>query len=215
MQTDPVQASHAVHVAAALARSLRCACPFAHWLIEDVLPSSLCRHVAQWPAAADAPTARGRRETINASRRFVDAAAIRSDPQAAMLALAFDSPRTRSAIATLSGARLAGTHLRIEHAVDRDGFWLEPHTDIGAKRLTLLIFLSQGPGSTEWGTDLYDADRRPVGRTGARFNRGLLFLPGNETWHGFERRPIHGLRRTLIVNYVGDEWRARHELVQG
>lgn len=46
-------------------------------------------------------------------------------------------------------------------------------------------------------------------------NSGLLFVPGKDTWHGFEKRPIHGLRRTLIVNYVDDSWKARHELLHG
>ena len=36
--------------------------------------------------------------------------------------------------------------------------------------------------------------------------------PGSDTWHGFERRRILGLRRSLMLNYVGAEWRARQEL---
>jgi hypothetical protein len=34
----------------------------------------------------------------------------------------------------------------LELCLDTDGFWLEPHTDIGAKKLTLLISLSQCGG---------------------------------------------------------------------
>ena len=41
---------------------------------------------------------------------------------------------------------------------------------------------------------------------------GLIFVPGADTWHGFTRRPIVGVRRSLIVNYVKPEWRSRHEL---
>lgn len=33
-----------------------------------------------------------------------------------------------------------------------------------------------------------------------------------DTWHGFGKRPIGGIRRSIIVNYVKDEWRSRHEL---
>jgi hypothetical protein len=33
-----------------------------------------------------------------------------------------------------------------------------------------------------------------------------------DTWHGFRPRDIRGVRRSLIVNYVVPEWRARHEL---
>ena len=43
-------------------------------------------------------------------------------------------------------------------------------------------------------------------------NRGLIFVPGTDTWQGFVRRPIEGVRRSLIVNYVGLEWRSRQEL---
>lgn len=28
---------------------------------------------------------------------------------------------------------------RLEYAIDEDGFWLEPHTDIGIKKFTYLI----------------------------------------------------------------------------
>ena len=41
---------------------------------------------------------------------------------------------------------------------------------------------------------------------------GLLFVPAADTWHGFTRRRIAGVRRSLIVNYVKPEWRSRHEL---
>ena len=32
------------------------------------------------------------------------------------------------------------------------------------------------------------------------------------TWHSFQERPIDGVRRSLMVNYVKDEWRSTHEL---
>ena len=44
-----------------------------------------------------------------------------------------------------------------------------------------------------------------------RANHGLIFLPGSDTWHGFRKPPILGVRRSLIVNYV-EGWRLRHEL---
>ena len=40
----------------------------------------------------------------------------------------------------------------------------------------------------------------------------MIFVPSNNTWHGFEKRPIHGVRRSIIVNYVTDAWRAREQL---
>jgi hypothetical protein len=40
----------------------------------------------------------------------------------------------------------------------------------------------------------------------------MIFVPSKHTWHGFERRPIEGVRRSIIVNYVTNEWRAREQL---
>ncbi len=40
----------------------------------------------------------------------------------------------------------------------------------------------------------------------------MIFVPGSDTWHGFEKRPIAGVRRSVILNYVTDEWRAREQL---
>jgi len=75
-----------------------------------------------------------------------------------------------------------------------------------------LIYLSSEPGSDAWGTDLLAPDGTLVARAPATPNSGLIFVPASDTWHGFAPRPMQGLRRTLIVNYVGSEWRARNEL---
>ena len=40
----------------------------------------------------------------------------------------------------------------------------------------------------------------------------MIFVPGDDTWHGFEKRPIEGVRRSVILNYVTHEWRAREQL---
>jgi hypothetical protein len=40
----------------------------------------------------------------------------------------------------------------------------------------------------------------------------MIFVPSNSTWHGFEKRPIEGVRRSIIVNYVTNDWRAREQL---
>src|SRR3546814_11882380 len=76
----------------------------------------------------------------------------------------------------------------------------------------MLVYLSTAPGSAQWGTDIYDAERHHAGRAPAGFDQGLIFVPASDTWHGFEPRRIDGVRRSIIVNYVVPEWRARHEL---
>jgi hypothetical protein len=40
----------------------------------------------------------------------------------------------------------------------------------------------------------------------------MIFVPSNNTYHGFEKRPIKGVRTSLIINYVTNEWRAREQL---
>jgi hypothetical protein len=75
-----------------------------------------------------------------------------------------------------------------------------------------LIYLSAGPGSEECGTDIMDEHGKVIYITPRVFNSGLIFIPGTDTWHGFHKWPIHSVRKTLIVNYVENEWRCRHEL---
>lgn len=201
------------HIRQALLRARRQDSPFRHWLPRDILPATL------WPAVLTLPftppstdETAGRRETRNAERQFVTEAARASLPACAALAEAFQDEATVTLIADLTGANLTGTFLRIEYCLDRPGFWLEPHTDIGAKRFTMLIYLTRHPDAETWGTELMDAAGAVLGRASGAFNTGLVFVPAADTWHGFTRRPFSGIRRSLIVNYVGPEWRARHEL---
>ena len=116
-----------------------------------------------------------------------------------MLAQAFDAP-------------IDDTFLRLEYALDIDGFWLEPHTDLGVKKFTCLIYLSDGPGHDTLGTDIYASKEEHVGRTPFIPNSAMVFVPSDRTWHGFEKRPIEGVRKSLILNYVTHDWRAREQL---
>ena len=188
--------------------------PFRHWLLADALPTDVARAVAALPFDPPAvPETQGRRDTNNDSRTFLDPATQAAFPAAAAVAAAFQHPETVGLLAHRCHAPLAGGYLRIEYCLDTAGFWLEPHTDIGAKRFTMLIYLSTDDGAAGWGTDIYaDPLAPPVARADAGFNKGLIFVPGRDTWHGFEARRITGVRRTLIVNYVVPDWRSRHEL---
>jgi hypothetical protein len=110
------------------------------------------------------------------------------------------------------GTNLKGTYLRIEFAQDIDGFWLEPHTDLGVKAFSMLLYLSKDPSHHDRGTAIYDVDKSHVGRSPFTSNGAMVFVPSNDTNHGFERRPIRGVRTSLIINYVTNEWRAREQL---
>ena len=200
-------------LAASLAASRRGEAPFPHWLLDAPFTGEVARELAGLPFVAPAiDDTQGRRETHNSSRQFFDRDRQQSDAICRAVAEALQSSATVGALARATGADLDGASLRIEYCLDTEGFWLEPHTDIGAKRFTMLVYLSDGPGAEDWGTDLYRPDGSHFARVPGRFDTGLVFVPSSSSWHGFERRPMAGVRRSIIVNYVGPEWRARHEL---
>jgi hypothetical protein len=78
----------------------------------------------------------------------------------------------------------------------------------------MLIYLSGEPELRDAGTDIYDAsaEHRPVATVPYEKGKGLIFIPGSNTWHGFTRRPIAGVRKSIIVNYVTRDWRSIDEL---
>ena len=154
----------------------------------------------------------GKRELHNNTRKYFDVENRERFPVCEAIAQAFQDKRVTSHIEKAFGTDLKGTYLRIEFAQDIDGFWLEPHTDLGVKTFTMLLYLSQDPSHHDLGTDIYDGDKRHFGRSAFAPNGAMVFIPGNNTYHGFEKRPIKGVRTSLIINYVTNEWRAREQL---
>ena len=203
----------AAHLRRALSASQQDNRPFAHWLVSDALPAELYRDLRDLDLGPPPPSdSAGRRETHNAQRLFCGVAARQRFAAVDRLATAFQDPETVAAIAARTGTSLHGTSLRIEYCLDTEGFWLEPHTDIGVKKFTMLVYLSDTPGGEAWGTDLLSPDGVLVSRPLAHPNSAVIFIPSRNSWHGFARRPISGVRRTLIINFVGPAWQARHEL---
>ena len=187
--------------------------PFRHWVLHDIFDPDTLAGLKAWPhAAPDVQYALGRREENNPTRRYVDADAIESYRPAKALAETFQNSHAVSAIGTRCDASLAGTNLRIEYAQDSGGFWLEPHTDIGVKAFTMFVYLDDGEEPRDWGTDFFSDGATHAKRLPFVDNSGVIFVPGENTWHGFLPRKIDGVRRSLIVNFVTSEWRNRHEL---
>lgn len=187
--------------------------PYRHWFLKGCLPSEMLSEIVELPfPAPDLDGISGKRELHNATRTYFDAENRGRYPCCQTFSEAFQDPRVTKGVASQFGSDLNGTYLRIEYAQDTDGFWLEPHSDLGVKNFTMLLYLSDDTGHEHLGTDIYDADKQRVGRSPFQAGGALVFVPADNTFHGFERRPIQGVRKSIIINYVTDEWRAREQL---
>ena len=196
-----------------VAKSKRSDEPYSHWVLRNCFPDDTIEDIINLPFPAPALGGMsGKRELHNATRKYFDVENRGKYGAVNAVAEAFQDKRITDLISKVFDADLDGTYLRIEFCQDTDGFWLEPHTDIGVKSFTLLIYLSDGEGHEDLGTDVYDADKKPIGRSPFGPNIGFIFVPANNTYHGFEKRTINGVRKSIIINYVTDEWRAREQL---
>ena len=130
-----------------------------------------------------------------------------ANSQADFSSRAIQSLKGIQAVEACADVILKNTQLRIEYTQDCDGYFLEPHTDtIDPKRFTLVVTLPRVPHLEAMGTDLYDTDHTYVSTQPKTISGGLAFVPDTQTWHGFEKKQIEGIRRSLIVNYVGEGW---------
>lgn len=110
------------------------------------------------------------------------------------------------------GVNLRGSCLRAEVVCDIDGFFQVPHLDTTDKRITWLTYLGSVAENGDVGTDIYSDSNTFYKRAPWGFNNGLIFLPSNQSWHGFSKdNRIKGNRKVLIINYV-DDWNDVHEL---
>lgn len=187
--------------------------PYRNWSLTACFPDDTADDILALPF--DAPSldgVSGKRELHNNTRKYFDVDNRKRFPVCEAVAQAFQDKRVTSHIEKVFGTDLKGTYLRIEFAQDIEGFWLEPHTDLGVKAFTLLLYLSKDPSHRDLGTDIYDTDKRHVGRSAFVPNAAFIFVPGDNTYHGFDKRPIKGVRTSLIINYVTNEWRAREQL---
>jgi hypothetical protein len=187
--------------------------PYPYYLVDNLFPAAVADELADLPFQAPSlDGVSGKRELHNDKRRYFDAPTNAEHPVMGRVAEALQATDVVSEIARTFDAPIDDTFLRLEYAQDIDGFWLEPHTDLGVKKFTCLIYLSQGPGHEDLGTDIYASKEEHVGAPPFIRNSAMIFVPGADTWHGFEKRPIAGVRRSVILNYVTHDWRAREQL---
>ena len=194
-------------------RAYRQAYPYPHWILRDIFDASTIDALLELPDDhGEKDYSEGRRDINNAARRYFDPARQQAYPVVAAIAAALQSPEVVATLEEGCKTSLEGNFLRIEYTRDEPGFWLEPHTDIGVKKFTMQIYLSRDEEAVDWGTSIYDGPERLFYNTPAGSNGGLIFVPSDNSWHGYEERPMNGIRKSLIVNYVTPEWRNKHEL---
>lgn len=198
-----------------LARSQHVSDPFNYWLLADALPQATIDGIVALPYAPPSTSVfDGRRESNNSTRVYFSKENQARYPVCREVADAFNHPSLIAALEKRTGQDLSTGRLRIEYCQDVDGFWLEPHLDIGVKLFTMLVYLSGEPELRDAGTDIYDAspEHKLVASAPYERNKGLIFIPGTDTWHGFTKRPIAGVRKSIIINYVSPAWRSVDEL---
>jgi hypothetical protein len=198
--------------------------PFPLYLLSEFLPPSVMAAIDKLPYTPRQMT--GARANNNDSRQYFHPAFQEAHPVAALLAEAFQHPALpRAIMACCPDAQLDDTHLLIELAVDTGTSALVPHRDIGTKRFTGLFYVASDPNLSNCGTDIFtmkpdktdeivaaaeangdaprhlfeQSTRRPLYGPGL----GYFFIPSQISWHGFDERAINGLRKTIIVNYLG------------
>jgi hypothetical protein len=187
--------------------------PYRNWSLMNCFPADTVDDLLALPFEAPSLDGiSGKRELHNNTRKYLDVDNRKRFSVCEAVAEAFQDRRVTRHIEKVFGTELKGTYLRIEFAQDVDGFWLEPHSDLGVKVFTLLLYLSKDPSHQDLGTDIYDANKVHVGRSSFTSNSAMIFVPSNNTYHGFEKRPIEGVRTSLIINYVTNGWRAREQL---
>ncbi|MEZ5818363.1 MAG: 2OG-Fe(II) oxygenase [Hyphomicrobiaceae bacterium] len=198
-----------------LANSDRRTSPYRYWLLTDALPAETVDGIASLPFSPPSGASfDGRRETNNSTRVYFSPENQARFAVCREVASAFKHPLVMSAIEKETGTDLTQGQLRVEYCQDVDGFWLEPHVDISVKLFTMLVYLSDEPELYDAGTDIYDAspEHKLVGTAPYERNKGLIFIPGTDTWHGFTPRAIRGVRKSIIINYVTPAWRDTFEL---
>ena len=189
--------------------------PYDYWLLEDTLPEGFCEAITDLPyQPPEVEEFNGRRETHNALRVYFNSENQAKFEVCRRVVEGFQDPVVRRTIEEVTGADLSDGHLRIEYCQDTDGFWLEPHTDISVKKFSMLVYLSDDPELADCGTRVHEGPpdfecvaAAPYGR-----NKGLIFVPGKNTWHSVARTPIKGVRKSIIINYVTSDWREKWEL---
>jgi len=187
--------------------------PFNHWLYNSVLLDETIDELLNLKLPLPKIEKHtGKRESQNQTRIFFNKENCDKYPVVRNIVNVFNNPGIVSQLGNICGRDLTKGKLRIEYTMDTGDFWLEPHLDIKEKLLTFLVYLSKDPSFSEWGTTMYYNDFSFHSKAPYKSNLGLMFMSGEDTWHGVQRQNIQGVRKNIIINYVTSDWKSIHEL---
>ena len=161
-----------------IATARRCESPYPHWLLTDCLPADAVDAILALPfPAPDLGGVSGKREIHNATRKYFDVENRGKFTVCEAFCQAFQDTRLTDTVVAHFGAKLKGSYLRVEYGQDTNGFWLEPHTDLGVKTFTMLLYMSKDPQHRSLGTDIYDRDKKRVDVSPFACNSAMVFVP--------------------------------------
>lgn len=148
----------------------------------------------------------GRRSCTNNFRTFVNRD---TSSELTDMFKEWDTHHARDFFSDISGVDCSSGILRIELCQDGPGFFLDKHIDIPEKFITLQVYL--GEGDVGWGTSIYN--NNILYHTNKFIhNTGWLSYKGSPLIHGIEKNVVTGIRRSIIINYVVDQWTDTNQL---
>ena len=162
--------------------------PFIHYVNDSpTVPNEVAKKLKSLAKKTYTPIDfTGSRADYGASRLFIKEDSD-VDNGIKQFALTLDSLEFRIKLQEKFNTSLLKASLRLELVTDVNGFWQVPHTDVKDKKITWLTYLSTVEECGEVGTSLANTDKEFVGSAIFGFNKGLIFIPSDNTWHGFRK----------------------------
>ena len=183
--------------------------PYTHWIVEQPVTSEVLTEVVTTPMNKGTRAFDGTRAADNGGngidaklRLYITSENVDEFPAIGKMIDELLAPDTVMQFEKMLQRDLSDAYLRVEAIADVDGFWLKPHKDINEKLMSMLVYVNIWGENEVLGTDIYDDDLNVVKTIPYRNNLGYLFSPGENTWHGLEKKKINTVRRSILINYV-------------
>ena len=197
---------------ASLQRAIFSPHPFPHWILSEVLPDFLVAELCTIELPRRTVPGDGTRSG-SGTVCFANHRSVANNPQLRRVISIFTDRRLKQDLEKIVKTSLRHCSLRAALYFDQDEVWIQPHTDLDVKRVTLIVLLEHHAPDAPVATELYDGNGCITTRAPSRNNTALLFKPDLNTFHGVRKRKLLGRRITLVINYVTESWRNKHELV--